>query len=347
MQYVEVDGSQGEGGGQVLRTAVAFSAIQQRPVRISKVRAGRKVPGLKRQHLAVLEVLAKVFDGQLTGAFEGSTEVSFAPGRARLNRISMDMKTAASITLVLQAVVPATAISGTRLSLELTGGTDVPWSPTFDYFAQVVRNAYAALGIRFGCRADRRGYYPRGGGRVTVEVERCDALVPVSLVSPPRVKSATVVSRCARLPVDVAERQLRAATGLLGEGGITVGHRDVTVEDADSPGSSILTYFSGEGAFIGCDAIGARGKPAEEVGREAAGNFAAAIRSGACLDANLADMVLPILSMAPDSSAARIPSVSAHLRTGLEIAKQFTSCDYAVEQAGAGWVVTVKPSKKG
>ena len=142
VDYVVVDGSRGEGGGQILRTAVAFSAILGRPVRIERIRGGREVPGLRRQHVSALQILTKVFGGELEGAVEGSSAVTFVPGRQRLQTLSLDMGTAASITLVLQAVVPAVALTRSHLELELVGGTDVPWSPTYDYFEEVVSPAY-------------------------------------------------------------------------------------------------------------------------------------------------------------------------------------------------------------
>ena len=162
VEPIEVDGSKGEGGGQILRTAVAFAVIQGKPVRVREIRAGRDVPGLKRQHVSALQVLSKVFGGELTGATEGSSVVTFVPGKGRSQRLSVDMGTAASITLVLQAVVPAVALTRSRLELDLVGGTDVPWSPTYDYYERIVREAFRLIGIRFDITSSRRGYYPRG-----------------------------------------------------------------------------------------------------------------------------------------------------------------------------------------
>lgn len=343
MKPVEVDGSQGEGGGQILRTAVAFSAVQSRPVRVTKIRAGRGVPGLKRQHVAALQVLAKVFGGRLEGASEGSSTVEFAPGETGPSSLAVDMGTAASITLVLQAVVPATAISGRPLRLELTGGTDVPWSPTFDYFAHVVRDAFGRMGITFAAKAGRRGYYPRGGGKVVATIDPCAQVRALDLVVHPDVPGARVVSRCGGLPAHVAERQLSSASLHLEESGIRVLAAESSVERSDSPGSSVLVHLAEPGVCLGTDCIGARGKPAEEVGREAAAGFVAEARSGACLDSNLADMVLPLLSLAHSRSRVRVREVTSHLKSGMEIARQFTACEWSVESVSGGSVVVVTP----
>ena len=340
---VEVDGFQGEGGGQILRTALAFSVIRRAPVRVVNIRAGREVPGLKRQHISVLRVLAAVFGGALSGDAEGSMEVDFTPGLAKLQSYQTDMGTAASITLVLQAVVPAVALGGSGLELELTGGTDVPWSPTFDYFRDVVVRGYSAIGIEAGVAATRRGYYPKGGGRVTVKISPCRSITPLELDFSPTVTKARLASRSGLLPKRVAERQAEAASGILEKAGIGVEGVEVTEEAANSPGTSILLSSVGPAHFIGSDAIGARGKPAEKVGAEAAERFLHAVESGGCMDSNLADMLLPLLSLARGPSKVRIPEVSPHLESGLRLAEQFTSCGWSVQREGRGAVVGIRP----
>jgi len=343
VDFVQVDGAKGEGGGQILRTAVAFSAIQGRPVRIYRIRAGRDVPGLKRQHISALRVIAKVFGGELEGATEGSSEVTFVPGRQRLDALALDMGTAASITLVLQAVVPAVALTGSRLNLELVGGTDVPWSPTYDYFERVVRDAYARIGIGLTINARRRGYYPRGGGKVDAAIAPCAELRPLDLTDGESVRDVLLVSRCGRLPRHVAERQLDSAGAEMARAGFGVSSTELSEERSDSPGSSLLAYCVGPSKCIGADSIGARGKPAEEVGRDAALRFVAAARSGACLDPNLADMVIPLLSMAHKASRVAVPRVTSHLLSGLELASQFTECTWSVDEGEGVSTVTISP----
>ena len=344
MEFIEVDGSLGEGGGQILRTAVSFSSILRKPLRVFNIRAGRDVPGLRRQHVSALEVLARVFGGELKGAEVGSSSITFAPGTQNVESLSIDMGTAASITLVLQAVVPAVALARSRLSLDLTGGTDVPWSPTYDYFQHVLREAFSSIGIRFELSASRRGYYPRGGGRVSAVIEPSRGVLPLDLTTKPRVPGAMLVSRCGHLPRHVAERQLASASAQLEESGINVLVSAVSEEQADSPGSSILAYFAGNGGFFGGDSIGARGKPAEEVGTDAAKRFSSAASSGAAVDSNLADMVIPLLSLAPMPSRVRVPEVTEHLRSGLHLAAQFTSCKWSVREDGKTTIVEVAPT---
>ncbi|HEV2138618.1 MAG TPA: RNA 3'-terminal phosphate cyclase [Nitrososphaerales archaeon] len=345
MEFLEVDGSQGEGGGQILRTALAFSGIQSKPVKVTKIRAGRPTPGLKRQHISAVEVLAEVFGGQVRGAKEGSSEVRFIPGPPRSGSLSFDMGTAASITLVLQAVVPAVALAGSSLSIELVGGTDVPWSPTFDYFRDVVRQAFGAIGIKFEVSAIKRGYYPRGGGKVKASINPSRSVVPIDLLAEPSLSDARIRSRCGGLPGHVAERQLAAASEVLAKSGIRTSESEVVVEQTESPGSSVLVYSTAGGFYLGSDAIGARGKRADAVGSDAGNKFVAIANSGACLDSNLADMLLPLLSLAPGPSRVKIPDVTTHLESGLRLARQFTSCTYSVEPDGKSSIVTMTPTK--
>jgi RNA 3'-phosphate cyclase len=345
LEFVDVDGSQGEGGGQILRTAVSLSAILRKPVRVTNIRAGRPTPGLKRQHLSALQVLTKVFGGTLEGASEGSSSIAFVPGGAKAGSLSLDMGTAASITLVLQAVVPAVALSRERLTLDLVGGTDVPWSPTFDYFQRVVRGAYRTIGINFEVACLRRGYYPRGGGRASAAIEPCERVLPLDLTGRAEVAGVTLLSRCGSLPRHVAERQLSAAVTQLEKSGLHLLSSEVSEEQADSPGSSFLAYNLTEGVFLGADALGARGKPAEEVGLEAAKGFAESAKSGAPVDSHLADMVLPLLSLAAGPSKVRVHQVTDHLRSGLALAAQFTSCTWAVEDGDGSAVVSVTPNR--
>ena len=153
MEFLEIDGSFGEGGGQTIRIATSFAVILNRPIRVNRVRAGRRIPGLRPQHAATLRILTEICGGTLEGGTVGSTEFTFIPGRVEKRSMTVDMGTAASVTLALQAIVPAISLSGSSLDLDLIGGTDVPWSPTCDYFSQVFSPCLRRLGIVFTWRS--------------------------------------------------------------------------------------------------------------------------------------------------------------------------------------------------
>jgi len=340
---VEVDGSYGEGGGQILRTAVVFSIIMGKPVRVSNIRAGREVPGLRQQHVSALETLAQIFGAELSGAAIGSSQISYSLGKLGATSIRVDMKTAASITLLLQAVIPAVALTHTRVALEITGGTDVPWSPTFDYLTNVVRPAYAILGMRFDATADRRGYYPRGGGKVSATVEPAAQVRAVNLTTRDGPVEVDLASRCAGLPRHVAERQLEAMVSVLSSSRVEIRSRTLHEEEADSPGSSVLASATSGGLLLGADGLGARGKKAEKVGRGAAESLVTSLHSGASVDSNLADMIAPILSLAAGDSSLLVPQVSPHLKTGLHVAKLFTGCESSYMEVGKAYLVKIHP----
>ncbi len=347
MESVEVDGSYGEGGGQILRTAAAFAIALRKPIRVTNIRAGREVPGLRQQHVSALEILAAVSGGRLEGCRVGSQNIAFFPGASAGGSLFFDLKTAASITLVLQAVVPAVSLSGSALSLELVGGTDVPWSPTFDYFSNVVRHAFSMVGVVFRAEALSRGYYPKGGGRANVSIEGCGTPRALVMVDPQKSVRASVMSRCGSLPDHVARRQMESAAEALKSKGIPVVQSTFVREQSLSQGSSVVIWDLTMDKAIGSDSIGARGKSAESVGTEAGERFAGIVSSTACVDSNLADMLAPILSMAQGESQIRIPGPTKHLETNLHVARLFTSCSYSIEPQGASSVLRITPASRG
>ena len=343
MSFLEIDGSFGEGGGQTLRLAASLSIIFGRPIHVSKVRAGRNVPGLRPQHTSTLKILSEVCGGRLQGGEIGSTEFSFTPGRPESRSLSLDLGTAASITLVLQALVPAISLSGVALELELVGGTDVPWSPTSDYVTSVLAPSLSRIGVVFSLEVIRRGYYPNGGGKAKIIIEPCRGLQPLDLsrrVSDPPV---SLVSRAGMLPKRVPEQQVTSAVSQLARYGLAATSVEVHLEESSSPGSSILASAVGDSCMIGGDSIGARGKPAPKVGSEAAWRFAKSYTSGACVDPHLADMLAPLLCLAKGPSAILTSEVTEHLRSSLHVAQQFVNVDYRVEGQGTAWLLTINP----
>ncbi len=345
METLEIDGSYGEGGGQLLRTAAYFSVATGRPIRVDNIRAGRDVPGLRPQHAAVLRVLRDISNGTLEGGEVGSTRVHFAPGRPTGASIAIDLGTAASITLVLQALVPAVALSCSSLRASLVGGTDVPWSPTSDYMVSVTRPAFALLGIDFECRIGRRGYYPRGGGTAEVAIGPCRRVKAISLPETTRAGRVSVTSRCGALPAHVAERQSSAASRLLEREGIEVGETVTSTEESASPGSSTLVSLASAERFIGADALGRRGLPAEKIGEAAARRFLQDFRSGASVDQNLADSIAPVLSMGDAPSTFFVSEITGHLRTSLHVAHLFTGAAAQFSKGKRSSMVTIIPNK--
>jgi len=301
-----IDGSRLEGGGQLVRMAVALSALTATPVEIRNVRAGRKKPGLAAQHIAAGKAVAGVCSAGCTGLAVGSSRITFSPGEPARRDLRVDVGTAGSIPLVLQAYLPLALRCGG--SVVVTGGTEVEHAPTIDYFREVHAAVLRNLGA--GCTVEirRRGYYPQGGGEVAVEVAP-SRLRPLDFPAGTTPGTCGIVSCSSGLPAHVAERQARAAERVITrETGIPCTVR-CERQDGPSTGSSCTAWSGARGSC----ALGRRGLPAEKVGKAAARGLVETVRSSAPVDLHLADQLLVYLALAGGSFTAPAPTL--HART--------------------------------
>ncbi|MFQ6131521.1 MAG: RNA 3'-terminal phosphate cyclase [Armatimonadota bacterium] len=322
---VRIDGSYGEGGGQILRSSLALSALTGRPVEIFDIRAGRKKPGLAAQHLTGCLATAEITGGSLEGAEIGSQRVMFAPGRIRGGDYRFDVSavspSAGSTMLVLQAVLPALLFAPGPSRLLLEGGTHVAWSPPFEYVQEVLLPVLAKMGTHVELWLERPGWYPQGGGRVEVEVQPCGELASLELQERGELVELACLSTSSGLPDHVAERQLKAAQERLREVGLAV---TGALKRPAARGKGSFCFVRGvfEGGWAGASALGARGKPAERVGREAAKGLLAFLSGGACVDKYLGDQIVPYLALARGRSVVAVEMVTEHLRTNIWVARQ-------------------------
>jgi RNA 3'-terminal phosphate cyclase (ATP) len=326
MDLIEIDGSYGEGGGQILRSAIAVSAITGNGVRIRNIRKNRPRPGLGVQHIKSIELAASMTGASVEGLAPGSTEITFRPGQIRGGEYTLDLGTAGSVSLVLQSVTPIASFAPSRVTLHVTGGTDVRWSPTIDYFQHVTLPALRQFGFKGDLKLESRGYYPAGGGRVTAMIEparlhgiRCDV---------PRPPMVSGISACSRLPPHVAKRQADAARKYLDGMGIEVTDITLDVRRDKSTGSSI-TLFSG---YLGGSALGERGVPAEKVGAEAAAIIANEIESGAAVDPFMCDQLITFMALSEGPSVISTGSVTSHAVTNMWIMEKMTGRRFTVEK---------------
>lgn len=334
MNAVEIDGSFGEGGGQILRSAASLACINQKPIHIKNIRHNRKVPGLRAQHLATLKILAKICDARTEGLQLGSTSIKFVPGNVQSRSLSEDIGTAGSISLILQALIPAVSLSGRSLDLTITGGTDVPWSPTSDYTKHVLSEAYARIGISFTMDVIRRGYYPKGGGKVHLIVEPCTKPRPIQLLKRTQ-KTARLVCSCTKMTSQLAESLERTRLALE-RGGFAV-QTERTVGPAADPGASLLVFSHDTNSIFGADEL-LDSKNALSFGQSSAERFL-----GSCLgvDVNLADMLVTPLGVCDGTSIFTVSQISRHLETNLYITSKFTGCKYGVGKIDGGYEVRI------
>lgn len=327
MEWVEIDGSYGEGGGQILRTAVALSVITGRPVRITRIRANRSNPGLRPQHLHGIVALKELSNARVKGAQVGSTYLEFVPGDARPKHVRVPIKTAGSVTLVLQALLPAMAFTGG--SFEVTGGTDVPWSPPVDYLKNVTLHALERMGLRVELEVRRRGHYPKGGGLVVGRVEPWEERRPFVALEWRRIERFSGISHATNLPSHVAERQAKAAEERLGELYNVPVEIEREVSRSLGPGSGVVVWAETDGLRLGGDALGKRGKPAEVVGREAADELVEALTPGKAVDRFLGDQLIPFLAFA--GGEIGVSEITSHLATNVWVVERFLGRTFEVE----------------
>jgi len=334
---IEIDGSYGEGGGQILRTAVALSVITGKPVRIVRIRANRPNPGLRVQHLHGILALKELSNARVKGARVGSTFLEFIPGRAEPKHIKVPIKTAGSVTLVLQALLPAMAFTGG--SFEVTGGTDVPWSPPVDYLRYVTLFALERMGLRAEIEVKRRGHYPKGGGLVLGRVERWEWRKPLVALKWSKIERFAGISHATNLPAHVAERQAKSAEERLRPYGVPV-EIEREVSRSLGPGSGIVVWAETDSLRLAGDALGKRGKPAEVVGREAAEELITQLTPRKAVDRFLGDQLIPFLAFA--GGEIGVAEVTNHLVTNVWVVERFFGKTFEVEgELGEPGVVRV------
>jgi len=332
---IDVDGSMMEGGGQLLRMATTYSAVMGVPVRVRNIRAGRRPPGLRPQHLTTLRAVAEICDADTRGLSLGSREIEFHPRTPRGGSYSFDIGTAGSISMLLQCVAPVAAFADSPVRLRVVGGTAVRWSPPVPTLDRVVWEALRRMGFEGELTVRREGFYPKGGGIVEASINSIDQLSPLVVEKPKRVDIVRGISRCGRLPGHVAERQARAAEAVLREAGYRaeVEHRVAVGREAPrSPGSFICLWAETEPrTFLGADALGERGKPAEKVGAEAASSLTEQLRTGAAVDLHTADNLVLWCSLADGVSDFTTSRLTLHTATAIELARIITGAEFEVE----------------
>jgi len=323
------------GGGQILRTAVSYAALSGRAVRIIAIRAGRPKAGLQPQHLLALTAVAHLCNARVAGAAIGATEIEFHPGPiAPPASWRLDVGTAGSVMLILQALLPCLALAPTGVELTLTGGTNNPWAPPFEYMQWVLLPALARMGVRVEARLVKRGFYPRGGGELRVRTHPVSALRPLALGErgdPARVWGAAYSWN---LPEHIVERMARSCRERLVGAGLTCGELTLdTSTPSPGPGCGIIALAEFAHSTLAGDALGERGKPAEKVGAEAAEALLRDMRTGAAVDSHLGDQLVPWVALARGESAYLAARRTDHLVSAAAVAEQIMGARFEISGA--------------
>ncbi len=326
---IEIDGSFGEGGGQIIRTAIAFSSLTRKPCRIFNIRKGRQNPGLAAQHLTALKAVSEICEAVVHGASIGSQEFTFEPHDIKGGGYSWDIGTAGSVTLVLEALLPAAIHSGKEFDFTIKGGTNVPWSPPAEYFQHVFCGYLKKMGANISLNIQKHGFYPKGGGIVNIKIEP-SGLKRIDITERGELEKIDVCS-IASLDLkkaNVAERQVQGFLKMLP--GKKIGKVDEMYVDTDSPGSSIHAHAHFENCKIGSEALGERQKKAEDVGKECAKKLILEMDSASVIDSNMLDQILPYLALAKGS--LRFDKMTSHARTNMQIIEKFLPMKFTVDE---------------
>ena len=340
---IEIDGS--IGGGQVLRTAIGLSALTGDSVKITKIRTNRAgKQGLRPQHMMGVKIAGELCEADIRGLKEGSTEVEFKPKRLNVSSGKVDIGTAGSVTLLLQTILPILIFTEKPISIEIKGGTEVQWSPTIQYYQNVLFPLLNKIGASLELKILSHGYYPKGKGAIRINSDPARRLNSWNCVSRGEIKSLCVDSVCGNLPKDNAKIQGEAAVRefQLKYPKIKAFMSYKSVESL-SPGSSCTCYAICENSILGSSSLGERALKPEVVGQEASEDLLKSLDRGACLDKYMADQILPYLALAKGKSSVSIEGATDHFVTNIHIIEKmlpvkFWVKDKNISVGGVGWI---------
>lgn len=337
MPPMRIDGSQGEGGGQIVRTAAALAARTGTPIEVVNVRARRDTTGLRPQHVAALEAVARACRGRFEDVEVGSKRFVFHPGRVKGGSVKVNTGTAASTTLIVETLLTLAPVLPTPLTVNAGGGTDVRWSPTLEHLRSVLLALAERAGLAVELLDSRAAFYPKGGGRIRALVPPCDAPAWEGVLEdrgPLERMEATV--RVAQLPEHVPERILASLEEHLAR----AGYEALTYVDrveAKSPGVVVDAIARFEETVLGANAVGEKGLPSEVVGERCAKRLLAELESPATVDVHAADQLVPLM-LGRVEGGYIVRELTSHLETNARLCERFLDGSVTLEDRAGGGV---------
>lgn len=317
---IEINGNLKEGGGQILRTAASLSAVTQKPCRITKIRAGRKSPGLKRSHLKTIKALAALTRAETEGVKLGSQEITFTPVYLQPRDLKIKIEAAGSITLILQGILPLALVLKKPVKITFNGGaTDTFFSPSLDHFNLVFLKILKKHGVKVKIETKKRGFYPKGKAQVKAFLFP-GKIKPIKIKKRGEMKTLKIISRASKDLKEkrVAERQISGVKQILGRLNLPFEEK-IDYAESESTGSVINIIAELEETILGIDNLGKMGKSAEKVGEEAAASFLKEIKSKGCVDQHTTDQLLPYMALSNKKSIIKPSRITNHAETNMEI----------------------------
>ena len=333
MNFLKINGEHGEGGGQIIRSAITLSCITKQPIHLENIRKNRKVVGLRPQHLTAIKIIQKITNAKVIGAEVGSTELKFIPGNVKSLELIEDVGTAGSISLILQVLIPVVAISQKKLDLKIKGGTDVLWSPSIDYTQYVLREAYSRMGIKFSLELCKRGYYPKGGGEINLHVNPSN-LKSISFTKR-KTNSVKLICTYSKISIEKIKNEVKEIKQKLTKENFIV-ETEIKNEEATDSGASMLIYSIDEHSIIGIDALFDKKTQKFDL------NIDEFIKNSVGIDGNLADMLVVTASLGHEKAIFRVKEISKHLETNLFVTSKITGCKYGIGKLTDGYEVIIE-----
>ena len=338
-----IDGSYGEGGGQILRTAVALSVLTKKPVEIDNIRANRPNPGIKSQHYTAMKSIETLCNGKSDGLEIGSPHLTFRPGEIKGGKYRFDVGTAGSITLVFQACLLSAIKTHEPITIRVIGGTDVKWSPSWDYFNHVFLQLLQKMGISVETQLIKRGYYPKGGGEAILTISPSKEILPLNLGKKQEFSAIDGIIHSANLPSHIGTRMKHATIKTLLKKNLKT---TIKIEEAQSlsPGTGITLWVQSQDAVLGSTNLGELGIPAEKIGEDTSSQILQDIEAGSTIDIHAFDQILPYLVIAREKgpSSCIVREISNHAKTNMWLIKQFFDVDFESKQMDKRIVVTIR-----
>lgn len=342
MNMIELDGAQGEGGGQILRTALSLSMITGVPVRLNRIRARRQKPGLLRQHLTAVQAAADISGASVVGAVLGSTELEFVPGKVRGGDYQFAIGSAGSAMLVLQTLLPALWFAEQASSISVKGGTHNPMAPPVEFLQQSWLPLLKQMGIQSTLQLERHGFFPAGGGEVRALVTPISALRPLTLNERGGLVAIRAEARVAAVPVMVAKRELETLKGELPLTSV----RSTELPAKQGPGNVVLVTVEFEHLTETVVGFGEVRLSAEKVAHNVATEARRYLDSGAAVSEHLADQLLLPMALAGGGEFTTHVN-SSHLQTNAAVIERFLPVKISIENDNARWRVGIRPQRSG
>lgn len=330
---IEIDGSLG--GGQMLRTAISLSALTGKGVKIRDIRKGKPntKPGLRPQHMTGINIIGEFCNAEILGLKENSLEVEFRPWEISAKDKKIDIGTAGSITLLLQALLPILIFSKKEIKLHIKGGTDVSWSPTVNYTKFVFLPMLRKMGVNAELEIINHGFYPKGGGEVKVITYPVKNIKPITALQPGNILGLHIESVVSRYPKDYTERMVKAALSVLDYSfpgkKVSIGLKTV---NSESYGSSILCYANCENSILGVDMLGDAGTKPETLGIRVAEELDVLIKKNVAIDKFMADQLLLYMALADGKSLINVERITEHCLTNIYVIEKMLPVKFQIDE---------------